>query len=97
MNLGYQIDISTQVVYINPDFYIYSLPKSPSVLFAGQLSSHFDLLSKTLVKQSDKHLSLAKKLIAMHNVSYRQANLLDHSFNPFGKRHLVSSMFFLCS
>lgn len=79
LNHGYHLEISVHVVFINPDFYIYSLPKRPDILFAGQLSGHFSQLSQTLPKQKDKALPLAKKLIALQNVTYRPTNLPDYT------------------
>lgn len=93
LNNGYQIKIFAYVVYINPDFYIYSLPKSPTILFAGQLTSHFESLSGQDSIQDHKYLTLAKKLLSMHNHSYRPPNLPDHPLESLTKGIMCSECF----
>ncbi|GEK90990.1 nuclease-related domain-containing protein [Alkalibacterium kapii] len=90
---GYQINIIAYVVYINPDYYIYSLPKSPAILFAGQLTSHFESLSGQASIQDHKYLTLAKKLLVMHNNSYRPLNLPDYPLESLFKGIMCSECF----
>lgn len=84
-NLGYNVSLSAYVVFINPDFYLYSFPKTESVLFAGQLQSHFELLAEKYQTNSQENLTLAKTLIELHDETYYPTNFQAYSFEELKK------------
>ncbi|GEK89680.1 Nuclease-related domain-containing protein [Alkalibacterium putridalgicola] len=90
LNNGYHIEIIAHVVYITPNFYIYSLPKTSSILFVGQLTSHFESLSS---HQENKNLKLANTLIALHDASYRPTNLPNYLLTELKNGTMCSKCF----
>lgn len=84
-NLGYNISLSAYVVFINPNFYLYSFPKTDAVLFAGQLQSHFELLAEKYQTDSQKNLTLAKILIGLHDDTYYPTNFPTYTFEELKK------------
>ncbi|MCC5896077.1 MAG: NERD domain-containing protein [Alkalibacterium sp.] len=85
LKLGQKAEISTYVIYINPEFYIYSLPPDPSIIFAGQVSNHLkDLINQTK-PFSDRELSLGHKLVNLNDDAFRPSNLPEYTFNQLKK------------
>ncbi|GEK90977.1 nuclease-related domain-containing protein [Alkalibacterium kapii] len=85
ISIGYRLDISNHVVFINPDFYIYDLPKIPGILFAGQLAKHFESIIESTPDQKKTNASLAKKLVRMHDLTYRPGNLPEYHYEKLKK------------
>lgn len=82
---GHRIELSSYVIFINPDLYIFSLPETSEVIFSGQLLPHFARLSRHTKKVSAKTLALSDKLISLHVDDYRPANLPDYTFHQLKK------------
>ncbi|WP_071847835.1 nuclease-related domain-containing protein [Alkalibacterium sp. 20] len=107
LNFGYQTEITSYVVYINPDFYIYSLPSTRFIIFAGQLPKHFNDLVKQLPNATDLIAALGDKLVKLHDYNFRPTNLPEYNFDQLQKgilcpecfsfRHTASRQFLLCS
>lgn len=85
LNMGHLVELSYYVVFINTDFYLYSLPETAQVIFSGQLHSHFAKLSRGHKKASAKTLVLTDKLITLHEQDYRPSNLPDYTFDQIKK------------
>ncbi|SFC09605.1 Nuclease-related domain-containing protein [Alkalibacterium subtropicum] len=85
LNHGMQTEVSSHVVFINPDFYIYAFPEQKAVLFSGQLSAHFKNLYQDITAPGHLSTSIADKLIRMHITHYRPTNLPDYSFDQLKK------------
>lgn len=85
LNHGMQTEVSSYVVFINPDFYIYTFPEQKSVIFSGHLSTHFKCLHQDVTAPTDLSTSIADKLIRMHTTHYRPQNLPDYSFEQLTK------------
>lgn len=75
LTLNLTVKISTFVVFIHPDFYIYNFPEIKSVLFEGQLSAHLKRLSKNTEAEEKQASRIAHKLISLHTDTYRPMNL----------------------
>lgn len=62
--LGFQMDVNPHIVFINPDFYLYKLPRDKPFLFANQLPRHFEQLAKkpSLMNAAQEQLANIKKL-----------------------------------
>lgn len=95
LNMGKQCSISAYVAYVQPNFYIYSLPPTKPILFHGQLQNHFDRLvpdNRTLaVEPCD--IKLAEYLISQHCEGYRPNQLPDYTFDNLKKGIFCSECF----
>src|SRR5699024_8869407 len=93
LNNGYSHKVNAYVIFINADFYIYHLPPTNTILFAGQLERHFNALVKASrsVKVQNKKLALA--LTNQHNENYRPDNLPSYSFDSLKKGILCPRCF----
>ena len=95
LNMDYKIPISVYVAYMNPDFYIYSLPPTESILFHGQLENHFRSIiqDKECQKVRTPHNNLAADLIHGHQANYRSNLLPTYTFDALKKGIICPSCF----
>lgn len=85
LKYGYPTTISAFVVYINPDFYIYSLPQTDSIIFSGQLATHFKDIKNSSPFLSDSSFKLADKLVSLHEECYCPPNLPEYELTQLRK------------
>lgn len=85
LNIGYQTEITACVVYINADFYIYSLPANQSIIFSGQLPKHLRVLAEKTATTIDRVAPWADKLVSLHDSDYRPTNLPEYTFDKLQK------------
>ena len=85
MNMGHHIEVIPLVIYINPVFYIYDFPINKSVIFSGQLTSHFKTVSAEVSKPTVLSKTLAEKLVRLYNELYRPLNLSNYTFDLLQK------------
>ena len=85
LNNGYSHKVEAHVVFINPDFYIYNLPPTNAILFAGQLERHFKGLVKMNPSVQSQTKKLALALAHQHNGNYRPDNLPFYGFDQLKK------------
>lgn len=90
---GYPHKMNAYVVFINPDFYIYSLPLTESILFAGQLERHFNEVTSSTGPRNAQDKSLAQSLVNQHNENYRPDNLPSYHFKELKKGILCDNCF----
>lgn len=83
--LGETMMIKSQIIFINPDFYLYDLPRDKSFLFVNQLAREFDSLEKkhSAIKESDKRL--ARQLSQLHIADYRPLDLPKYNYASLKK------------
>src|SRR5699024_9645859 len=89
----YQHKINAYVVFINPDFYIYQLPPTDSILFSGQIERHFNELVSSTQAVSPQDQKLAQNLVNQHNENYRPDNLPAYVFSDLKKGILCGKCF----
>lgn len=87
LNSGYRYTISTYTAYVNPDFYIYSMPRTDSILFHRQIEKHFQYLpqqskKKSSIQQNEK---LSEYIISKHHANYRPNNIPAYTFHDLKK------------
>lgn len=85
LSLGYSIKITSYVVFINFNFYIYLLPKTTQIVFAGQLKNHLSVLENSSKSPSYKAKKLADKLLNQHLRNYRPDNFPNYTFDQLKK------------
>lgn len=85
LRIGYTLPIHPVIIFINPDFILYSFLPNKLFLFSNQLPKHFNALSnqKKLIK--NEHLELANKLKKLHNEKYRLDNFPTYHFDQLKK------------
>lgn len=91
--LGFQMDIKPHVAFINPDFYLYELPRSKPFLFANQLPKHFEQLATIPSLINGAQQELAKQLCTLHIEDYRPSDLPQYNFSVLKKGILCPKCF----
>jgi len=90
---GYPHKMNAYVVFINPDFYIYNLPPTDSILFAGQLERHFNEGTRFTQSMDAQDKNLTQSLVNQHNGNYRPDNLPSYHFKELKKGILCGNCF----
>ncbi|MFL2100382.1 nuclease-related domain-containing protein [Mycobacteroides abscessus] len=83
--LGFQMEIKSKVVFINPDFYLYELPRDKPFIFANQLPRHFEQMAKITSVTNVAQSQLANQLCALHIDNYRPLDLPQYDFSVLKK------------
>lgn len=65
-NHGFSFPVSANVVFINPEFYLYQAPLNKPFLFPTQLNRYFKQLNEQPSKLTDRHKQLADLLVSLH-------------------------------
>ncbi|WP_035051326.1 nuclease-related domain-containing protein [Carnobacterium pleistocenium] len=85
LSLGYQLPIQPLIVFINPEFNLYSLLPNKLFLFSNQLPKYLHTLSNQNFSTTNKQLELGKKLSELHNETYRPDKLPNYDFDQLKK------------
>lgn len=85
LSLGYRLPIQPLIVFINPEFHLYSPLPNNLFLFSNQLPKYLRTLSNQNLSITDKQLELGKKLKELHNETYRPDKLPIYSFDQLKK------------
>lgn len=85
LSLGYRLPIQPLIVFINPEFNLYSPLPNNLFLFSNQLPKYLHTLSNQNLSITDKQLELGKKLKELHNETYRPDKLPIYSFDQLKK------------
>jgi hypothetical protein len=65
-DLGFNIPIESYLIFINPEFHLYTTSNHPAIIFPAQLNRFLKKLNTRPVKLNNKHYQLAEKLNALH-------------------------------
>ena len=65
-NLGYNLPISSSIVFINPEFTLYQAPLNKPFIFPTQINRYLKNLNTIPSKLNKKHKMLADQLISLH-------------------------------
>ncbi|MEH7490993.1 nuclease-related domain-containing protein [Neobacillus niacini] len=65
-DLGFNIPIESYLIFINPEFHLYTSSNHPAIIFPSQLNRFLKKLNTKPVKLNKKHYQLAEKLNALH-------------------------------
>ncbi len=85
LSLGYRLPIHPLIVFIDPEFNLYSLLPNKLFLFSNQLPKHLNTLSDQNFPITGKQVELGNKLKALHNENYRPDNLPVYHFDQLQK------------
>lgn len=75
LRLGYRLPIYPLIVFINPEFTLYSIQPNMQFLFSYQVPKHLSSLSNQTFSIKQENASLARRLKELHNEDYRPDNL----------------------
>lgn len=81
---GYRFQVEECVIFINPNFYIYQLPRDKPFVFHHQLPHHFGQISQG-VWIDESHKRLAQKLLERHLHDYRSYELPHYEYAQLKK------------
>ena len=95
LRLGYRLPIHPMVVFINPEFTLYSILPNKHFLFSYQLPKHLSTLSNQTLSIKQEQLNLAHKLKELHNEDYRPDNLPIYQLGQLKKGILCPICFSL--
>ncbi|MFC4321437.1 nuclease-related domain-containing protein [Litchfieldia salsa] len=84
-NLGLNYTINASVVFINPEFTLYQAPNNKPVIFPTQLNRYKKQLNSIPSKLTNKHKTLADKLISLNIENSPYSQLPDYDYNLLKK------------
>lgn len=79
-DLGFTFLIESNVVFVNPSFYLYQAPMNPHLIFPTQLTRLIENLNKNTFQLKDKNFKLAKQLVSLHLKENPYSKLPNYSF-----------------
>ncbi|GHH98580.1 nuclease-related domain-containing protein [Neobacillus kokaensis] len=83
--LGFQFNVESHLIYINPEFTMYQAPQNPSVIFPTQINRFMQTLNKVPSKLNSGHEKLADLLISMDVGEYPFAAKPDYDYESLKK------------
>lgn len=80
LQLGFNPQIKSFVVFINPCFTLYQAPLDKPFIFPTQLKHHLEFLNSTAAKTTERNKKLANKLLSAHKTvsPYSQVPFYDY-------------------
>lgn len=85
LRLGYHLPIYPIIVFIHPEFTLYSSIPNKLFLFSNQLPKHLNSLASQNFLIKPDHMELAHQLKELHNENYRPDNLPIYIFDHLKK------------
>ena len=93
LRLGYHLPIYPIIVFIHPDFTLYSSIPNKLFLFSNQLPKHLNSLASQNFLIKPDHMELAHQLKELHNKNYRPDNLPVYHLEQLKKGVLCPTCF----
>jgi hypothetical protein len=84
-NIGYNLPIDAQVIFINPEFTLYQAPLESPIIFPTQLNNYMKKLDVTSSKLSGQDKLLADKLISLHIEENPYSTLPKYEYDQLKK------------
>jgi hypothetical protein len=94
-SLGFPTTIESQLIFINPQYYLYQAPMNEPIIFPSQLYRYIDKLNKRAVKAQDRHMKLAEYLVANHIKKSPFIRLPSYSYQLLKKRIMCKQCYSL--
>lgn len=67
-SLGFQLEVESYVLFINPEFTLFQAPKNAPIILPSQLNRFMKKLNKRQSKLNNLHQKIADKLLELHTV-----------------------------
>jgi hypothetical protein len=84
-DLGYNIPITSYLLFNNPEFHLYGAPKNQPIIFPTQLNRFSNKLNMLTSKTTDYHIKIAKKLISLHIAKSPYERMPEYHFGGLKK------------
>jgi len=85
LKMEMNLNIEANIVFIHPEFYLYSTPPEKPFIFPPQLPRHVSSLLSQEVTMDRRQLVLAEKLVEQHIENYRPDNLPIYEWKELKK------------
>lgn len=82
---GFQLPIEANIIFINPDFYLYNAPLNLPIVFPTQLKRFINQITNFSQNLKETHNKIADSLISLHLQNYPFTNLPEFQFEKFKK------------
>jgi hypothetical protein len=83
--LGYNINIESTLVFVNPNFYLYQAPRNLPIIFPNQIPRLLKNLQKQFSSIKNTHTQLAERLNSLHTQDSPYLRLPEYSFDKLKK------------
>lgn len=84
-SLGYDVQLDSSVVFINPRFTLYQAPLNQPFIFPTQVRHYIGLLNNIPSKLNRKHTNLAEQLMSLHINESPYKHLPDYNYDQLKK------------
>lgn len=88
--MGYNLAIKKQIVFLNRDFALFQAPRNSGILLPGMLKSHFSMVNGISETLNQNHYRFAEEIkpmhmegFSLHNVPYYRKELLKKGVTCF--------------
>lgn len=83
--LGFHCNVESYLIFINPEFYLYNPPDTPSIIYYPQLNRFLKKIQSRSLKLNKFDLKLAEKLCSHHVEESPYSRINDYSFEDLRK------------
>ncbi|CAM4068312.1 NERD domain-containing protein [Mesobacillus thioparans] len=83
--LGYNMNIESTLVFVNPNFYLYQAPRNLPIIFPNQIPRLLINLQKQFSPIKNTHTNLAERLLSLHSHDSPYSRLPEYSFDRLKK------------
>ncbi|WP_079507368.1 NERD domain-containing protein [Mesobacillus jeotgali] len=83
--LGYNINIESTLVFVNPNFYLYQAPRNLPIIFPNQIPRLLRNLQKQFAPIKNTHTNLAERLVSLHIHESPYNRLPEYSYDRLEK------------
>ncbi|NKE07518.1 nuclease-related domain-containing protein [Mesobacillus selenatarsenatis] len=84
-DLGFNINIESTLVFVNPNFYLYQAPRNLPIIFPNQIPRLQKNLQKQTAPIKNTHNNLAERLLSLHTLDSPYKRLPEYSYESLKK------------
>lgn len=85
LSLGFNLQIDTSVVFINPNFTLYQAPLDKPIIFPTQVTQCMTNLNTIPSRLTERHNKLAGQLLSLHNSDSPYTQIPSYDYNQLKK------------
>lgn len=84
-DLGFNMNIESTLVFVNPNFYLYQAPRNLPIIFPNQIPRLLKNLQKQFTPIKSTHTNLSERLLSLHSHDSPYERLPGYSFGKLKK------------
>ncbi|WP_226643675.1 nuclease-related domain-containing protein [Mesobacillus subterraneus] len=84
-DLGFNMNIESTLVFVNPNFYLYQAPRHLPIIFPNQIPRLQKNLQKQTAPIKNTHNNLAERLLSLHTLDSPYKRLPEYSYESLKK------------